>query len=55
MAVSKNNPTSRSNAPKTKMVTSTECENCKDKCDKGINYLKTFKNRLFGTGVPCSK
>jgi hypothetical protein len=51
----KNNPSSRGNTSKTKMVTSSECENCKEQCTKGKNYLKIFKQRLFGTGVPCSK
>jgi hypothetical protein len=52
--VSKNNPANRV-ISKTKMVTSIECENCKARCIKGEQYLKTLNRKKFGRGVVCSK
>ena len=52
---SKNNPTTRVKEPKMKMVTSSECENCKDKCDRGLQYLQSFSLKKCGNGVPCRK
>jgi hypothetical protein len=53
--ISKNNPSARVKEPKMKMVTSTECENCKEKCSRGIQYLKVFNIKKQGNGVPCRK
>lgn len=52
---SKNNPSNRkTGTSKGKMVTSFDCEACKNQCPKGKNYLKNFKNRLEGKGVMCN-
>jgi len=53
--VSKNNPDARKATTKSRMVSSTECEACKDKCQKGISYLELFHKRGEGRGVMCSK
>lgn len=52
---SKNNPDARKQSSKSKMVTSTECENCVIKCSKGIAYLNKFAIAKEGKGVYCSK
>jgi hypothetical protein len=52
---SKNNPTTKKEKLPGKYVTSTNCENCKTKCEKGENYLKIFSIRHEGNGVWCSK
>jgi hypothetical protein len=51
---SKNNPTNRKEV-KGKMVTSHECENCGNKCAKGIAYLQAFSQKRVGRGVHCEK
>jgi hypothetical protein len=51
---SKNNPNNRKEV-KSKIVTSTTCEECTDKCIKGIEYLKLFAVRKEGRGVCCTK
>ena len=38
-----------------KMVYSSTCQECKDKCLKGIQYLEKMKNKGSGNGVSCRK
>jgi len=50
--LSKNNVANRQTS-KVKIVTSTDCENCKERCAKGEEYLKVFNKRKVGNGVAC--
>ena len=52
--LSKNNPTNKQSS-KMKMVTSYDCENCKEQCSKGLEYLRIFQIKKQGNGVPCFK
>jgi len=52
---SKNCPTNKLPKQKGHYVTSTDCENCSEKCKKGILYLENFRIRHEGNGVFCSK
>jgi hypothetical protein len=53
--VSKNNPDARKSTGSMKFATSSDCEVCKDQCQKGKNYLQIFSKRGTGNGVPCEK
>jgi hypothetical protein len=37
------------------IVTSSVCEECKDKCQKGIAYINRIKSHKAGNGVKCHK
>ena len=53
---SKNNPDSRNSCvSKGKWVLSSDCEVCKEKCERGLNYLKKFAIKKEGNGVMCFK
>ena len=55
MAGSKNNPNSRKDEYKVKLVYSNDCEVCTEKCNKGEKYLESFKAKGWGKGVVCYK
>jgi len=38
-----------------KLVYSSDCESCIDKCGKGIEYLRVFEIKKEGKGVVCKK
>ena len=52
--VSKNNPDARKTSPG-KMVASSDCEVCKEQCQRGTDYLARFKSKGQGHGVFCKK
>jgi hypothetical protein len=55
VAGSKNNPNSRKDEYKVKLVYSNDCEVCTEKCNKGEKYLESFKAKGWGKGVVCYK
>jgi hypothetical protein len=52
---SKNNPTNRKEQTKAKLVYSSDCESCDNRCKCGEEYLKLFKIKHEGKGVVCRK
>ena len=49
---SKNNPDNR-NKQNGKMVLSSDCEKCEEKCTNGKRYLKLFESKRVGRGIYC--
>jgi ribosomal protein L44E len=52
---SKNNPEGRKVVKKTVIKTSYECSQCKNKCQKGIDYIKNMVPGRAYTGIACIK
>jgi uncharacterized sodium:solute symporter family permease YidK len=52
--ISKNNSENKKGTQKSIVVSSLECEKCLDKCDEGIQYMKSIIGK-FGKGITCHK
>ena len=54
---SKNNSDNKMKKREPKIISSVECEKCKDKdvCKDYINYMKVYQKKLVGKGVVCRK
>lgn len=52
---SKNNPTSRVKILEPHKVVSSECENCKTRCENYFKYMKLLQLGKIMHGVNCSK
>lgn len=55
--LSKNNPAGRVHVVNHKMVSSSECEKCTDKCKQGSEYLAKMSDGSgrIGFGIKCIK
>jgi hypothetical protein len=52
---SKNNPDNKKMSQRNVLVTSSVCENCKEQCTRGKNYLIKMSKTHSGKGCVCEK
>jgi hypothetical protein len=52
---SKNNPDNKIIKKENKIISSSECERCKEQCDAYFNYVKLLASGKVGRGVICKK
>lgn len=53
--VSKNNVENRVKVKEQKVISSVECQKCKEQCDAYFKYEKSLSDGKIGKGVCCRK
>jgi hypothetical protein len=52
---SKNNVENRAKVKQSKVISSTECLKCNEKCDAYFKYEKSLSEGKIGKGIKCCK